>query len=170
MKRLPGERGGALVIVLILMVALLGGGATALYLANQDTRVAGLVKGSRTSLYCAEAGLRGSRTLIALHMAEWPLLIDGDDRNDPAWYPPRGDLDGDGVADWEVRVRDNDDERSPEPNDPTVDLDLQLFAVARCLANPEIPRELLELVSFEGAGNLYRDQSGQGSGNTGNAN
>ena len=81
MRDLRSERGGALIIVMLLLVALLGGGATALYLQNQDTRVAGLVKGSRRSLYCAEAGLRGSRVTIAMHMAEWPELIDGD----PQW-------------------------------------------------------------------------------------
>jgi hypothetical protein len=168
--RQSAERGGALIIVMLILLALLGGGATALHLTSQETRVVGLVKGGRRALYCAEAGLRASRNTIAMNMASWPELIDEDPQNDPAWYPPSGDLDGDGAIDWQVTLRDNDDETAPDPNDPTVDVDLQVFLVSRCVSDPETPREILELVSFEGAGNIYRNQSGQGSGNTGNAN
>ena len=39
-----------------------------------------------------------------------------------------------------------------------------------CLKYPESPKSVTELVRYEGGGYSYRNQSGQGAGNTGNAN
>ncbi len=165
-----GEQGSTMIIVLVIMVALLGASAVALNLQVSNTKSAGLVRSSRTSLYCAEAGLAAARPILAENYAIWPDLLDLDPDNDPTWYPIQGDIDGDGEFDYEVIIRDNDDEPVTLPPDPTRDNDLRVFIQSKCIANPDTPREILELVIYEGGGTIYRDQTGQGSGNTGNAN
>jgi hypothetical protein len=42
--------------------------------------------------------------------------------------------------------------------------------VAKCTRYADTPREVLELITYEGGGNVYRNQSGQGAGNGGNVN
>jgi hypothetical protein len=166
----PGQRGAALLLVATLLIALLAGGGVALYLQLQSTKGAGMVKASRASLFCAEAGLAASRMIIALNSAQWPLLLDADDTNDPPWYPLRDDIDGDGEDDYEVRVRDNDDELPPVANDLTRDNDRQLFMVGRCLKNAAASRQVVELVRIAGSGQIYRNQAGGGGFNSGNVN
>lgn len=163
-----GERGSTMVVVLAILVALLSAGAVALYLQVADTRTTSLVKKSRESLFCAEAGLGSGRAVFGENYAQWDTFLDGDPDNDPSTYPLVGDMDGDGEMDYEVTIRDNDDE-FPTP-DPTVDADLQVFIVSRCIKYPDIPREVMELVAFEGMGSVYRNQQGQGQGNTNNNN
>lgn len=165
----PGQRGAAMLLVATLLVALLAGGGVALYLQLQSTKSAGLIKASRRSLYCAEAGLATSRTIITLNHATWPLVLDADDTNNPAWYPIVGDIDGVAGDDFEVTIRDNDDELPPN-NDLTRDVDLQVFAVARCTQNGAVSREVVELLQVSGGGHLYRNQAGGGASNTGNQN
>lgn len=167
--RRRSERGAALAVTLILITALLAGGALAMYLQVADTRSARFVTESRASLFCAEAGLAGARTYIALHAAEWNVMLDTDEANDPDGYPVTGDLDGDGTDDWSVSIRDNDDERVGTV-DPYADIDGAIFMVATCTKYPDTPREVLELISFSGGGTNYRNQSGQGAGGSNNAN
>jgi hypothetical protein len=164
------ERGSVMVIVVTVLAALLAGGAVALYLQLSSTRAAGLARQSRAALYCAEAGLAAARTVLGAHYAEWPNLLDGDPDTNPDWYPLTGDLDGDGEVDYVVTVMDNDDELPPAANDPTRDNDMKLFLISRCVKYPQVPREVMELVEFDGINQGYRNQSGQGAGNTGNTN
>jgi hypothetical protein len=166
------ERGAAVALVMVLVASLLSGGALAVYLAIGDTRASGYTLSSRGALFCAEAGLASARALIGANYAAWPLLLDDDPDNDPSWYPIRADLDspGDGLADYEVTVRDNDDEMAPAPNDPRRDNDLRIFVVSRCTKYTDTPRQVLELISYSGGGNVYRHQSGQGASNAGNVN
>ena len=51
------ERGSAMVVVMVILVALLGAGAVAMHVQVSDTQSTGLIKAGRDSLYCAEAGL-----------------------------------------------------------------------------------------------------------------
>jgi len=166
----PGQRGAAMLLVATLLVALLAGGGVALYLQLQSTKGAGMVKASRRSLYCAEAGLATSRSIITLNHVTWPLVLDTDPSNDPSWYPIVGDLDGIAGDDYQVTIRDNDDELPPTVNDRTRDIDLQVFAVARCIQNNNTSREIVELLQVAGGGHLYRNQAGGGAANTGNQN
>lgn len=166
----PGQRGAAMLLVATLLVALLAGGGIALYLQLQSTKGAGMVKSARTSLYCAEAGLAASRGLIALNYLSWPLLLDAVDGNEPPWYPIRGDIDGVAGDDYEVTVRDNDDEIPPAVNDPTRDNDRQLFLVGRCIKNAEVSREVVELLLVASSGTVYTGQAGGGALNSGNQN
>jgi hypothetical protein len=164
------ERGSALLLVVIVLAVLLAGAALSVQMQSADTRITGMVRSAHEALYCAEAGLVPARGLIGANFADWPAILDDNPQNDPAWYPIRGDVGDGGDADYEVTVRDNDDEKGDQANDRSVDRDLQIFVVSRCLRNSETPREVTELVSFQGGGNVYRDQAGQGSGNTGNSN
>ena len=161
-----------MVLVLIILVALLAGAAVVLNLQMSSTKQVGLVSQARASLFCAEAGLSQGKTIMGANYALWNDILDTDTSNDPSWYPIRGDIDDppDGIADYEVTVRDNDDELPPAANDTTHDNDLKIFIVSRCLKYPETPREVLELVVYNMGNQVYRNQSGQGSGNTGNAN
>ena len=164
------ERGAALAVTLIMVTALLAGGALAMYMQLADTRGAQYVTESRGALFCAEAGLSAGRPYVSLNVASWPLMLDGDPGNDPEGYPIEGDLDGDGVADFRVEITDNDDELPPVENDPDLDIDATIFMVSTCLKYPDTPRQVLEMISFSGGGTNYRNQSGQGAGGTNNAN
>ena len=164
------EDGSAMIIVVTILAALLAGGAVAIQVQVLSTRASGIVRANRSSLYCAEAGLAAARPLIGTNFSLWKNILDTNPNNDPIWYPIRGDIDEppDGVMDFEVTVRDNLDE--PLPHNPNEDTDQRVFIISRCTKYPNTPRAVLELVSFTGGGTVYRNQSGQGSGNTGNAN
>jgi hypothetical protein len=166
-RRNRKERGAALTVTLIIVVALLTAGALAFYLQMGDTNSARYVTQSRGALFCAEAGLSGARDYVSDNSMEWPAMLDPD-ADDPDGYPVEGDLDGDGANDWHVEIRDNDDEYPT--NDPNVDTDGTIFMVATCLDYPDTPREVLEMISFSGGGTNYRNQSGQGAGGSNNAN
>ena len=164
------EHGGALPLVMITLTVLLAAGAMSLSLQQGDTRSTGLVRAAHESLYCAEAGLAVARARVGANLGDLALVLDGDASNDPDWYPIRADVGDGGDADVEVTIKDNDDETSPEANDTTVDRDLTIYLSSRCLRQNETVKTAIELVSFQGGGSVYRDQAGQGSGNTGNTN
>lgn len=166
----PGQRGSAMLLVATLLVALLAGGAVALYVQLQGTKSAGLVKASKSSLFCAEAGVIAARQTLALNYSSWPVLLDGNASNDPTWYPISGDLDGDGVLDYEVTIKDNDDEVPPAPDNPLVDSDHRVFAIGKCLKSADVSRNVTELLIVGGGGYVYRNQAGGGAWNTGNQN
>jgi hypothetical protein len=157
-------------VTIILVTALLAGGALAVYLQLADTRAAQYVTESRRALFCAEAGLAGARSYVQSHIGDWPLMLDEDTGNDPDGYPVTGDIDGDGTDDYTVTIRDNDDETAPAANQPLVDVDSTIFVVSTCSRYPDTPRTVLELLNFSGGGFNYRNQSGQGAGGTNNAN
>ena len=160
-----------MILVITLLAALLAAGAVALYVQISDTRGSGMVRGNRAALYCAEAGLVAAREVVSANSTQWNLVLDGNAANDPAWYPITGDIDGDTVADYIVTLRDNDDEPNLiTGNDPTTDNDLRVFMVSRCVKYPNTPRTLMELIQFSTGAHVYRNQSGQGAGNTGNSN
>lgn len=169
-RRDPGQRGSAMLLVATLLVALLAGGAVALYVQLQGTKSAGLVKASKSSLFCAEAGVIAARQILADSYLDWSILLDGNASNDPSWYPLTGDIDGDGVNDYQVTIKDNDDEVPPAANDPELDNDRRVFAVGRCLKNSDVSRQVMELLVVGGGGYVYRNQAGGGGWNTGNQN
>ncbi len=166
--RKSNQSGSAMIIVATVLAALIAGGGVALYLQMASTRGAGYARTSRSSLYCAEAGLYAARTLINNNVSLWNNMLSN--TNLPSWYPIKGDIDEppDGVMDYEVTIRDNDDE-FPVP-DPNVDNDQQVFLISKCIKYPDDPREVIELVLFTSGGNMYRNQADQGAGSTNNAN
>jgi hypothetical protein len=159
-------------IVLLVVTSLMTVGLLAIYLTLGETKSTAYGVDSKAALYCAEAGLAKARPLIAGNYAAWTNILAGNSANYPAWYPVTGDIDvpGDGVNDFVVTIRDNDDEPAGVANDPTKDNDMRVFVVSKCTRYPETPREVTELIYYSGAGNQYRNQSGQGVGNSGNSN
>jgi hypothetical protein len=182
-----GQRGTIMVLVITILAALLAGAAVALYLQVSSTRAAGLSSHTRSSLYCAEAGLAAGRQLVlpskAAETALWPKLLDTDPGNNPEWYPasaeyPYGSYHGyidpeqnTGDYDFVVTVEDNEDEVTLDTRDLHTDSDGHIIIRSRCLKYSHAPREVLELVSLEKTpGHDYKTQSGYGAGNTGNLN
>lgn len=155
----------------VILTGLLVAASATAYLLTIETRSTGMVTMARRSLFCAEAGLAAGRATVVANYATWSLVLDGVAGNDPAWYPITGRMEaGAGPADYEVTLRDNDDELPPLANDPTVDNDLKVFIISRCTRYPEYPRVVMELIEYQRAGDAYRSQSGRGAFNTGNAN
>lgn len=166
------ESGMAMVVVVTILAALLAGGAVALVLQVGNTKQAGLVKSQRAAMYCAEAGLVAARGALSATPSLWNALLDADPDNNPSWYPHgvgvTGDIDQppDGDVDYQVVVRDDDD----GDGDPESDANARIYVISRCIKYPNTPAEIVELIDMSGAGHTYRNQAGQGPGNTGNAN
>ena len=167
-RRGRAQRGGAALVLLLVLSgvsALIG--ALAIQGAVSDLRVAGAMRASKSAFYCAEAGINASRTWFGANYASWNAIFDPG-MADPAGYPVTGDLDGDGVADWSVTLRDNIDE-FPAPN-PLADNDLTAIMVSRCI-NPTMgARTLNEIVTSNAHGSNYRYQAGHGTNHAGTEN
>jgi len=167
------ERGSVLVLVMTLLAALLAAGATVLYLQLSSTRSASMMTQMRSALYCAEAGAVRARTVFGNGYASWNAALDTDPGTVPTFqHPLVGDIDGDGNNDYSVVIRDNDDELPPgQPvNNPEKDNDLAVFIVSTCTKYPDMPRTVMELVTYQGGGNVYKDQARFSSQGTGNKN
>ncbi|HTJ45779.1 MAG TPA: hypothetical protein VL463_26935 [Kofleriaceae bacterium] len=166
------QRGVAMFIVLLVVSSLMTVGLLAIYLTLGETKSTAYAVDSKSALYCAEAGLAKARPLIGANYASWAAILSNDTANIPSWYPVTGDIDvpADNVNDFSVTIRDNDDEPTGSPNDLTKDNDMRVFVISKCTRYPETPREVTELIYYTGGGNAYRNQSGQGAGNTGNSN
>ena len=166
------QRGAAMIVVLIVMAALMTAGGLALYVSTSETRSTGYIAAGRQALYCAEAGLAAARATVTANYNQWGQVLDEDGQNDPAWYPIQGTLSDDptGAPDYEVRIRDNDDEMAPATNDPEVDSDMKVWVESTCLKYPDTSRTVTELIQYQSTGYVYRNQAGQGGGNTGNTN
>ncbi len=160
------ESGMAMVLVITVLAALLAIGAIGLSLQLDSTKSTSLVKDSRSALYCAEAGIAFARNELTANRNIWNDLLDADTANDPPWYPLVGDYDQDGVNDFSVTVRDDGDD-----TDLTTDSNDTIIVVSVCTKFlPRAPSTVMEVISMQGQGFSYRNQSGQGAGNTGNAN
>jgi hypothetical protein len=140
-----------MIMVMVILAALVAGGAVALYVQTGSTRATGLTRFSRSALFCAEAGLNATRALIINNYPSWNAVLDPLIEN-PAWYGASGITgdagDGDDDRnDWRVTIFDNDDE-FPTPN-PGRDNDLKIFVRSECLMYPDQPRVLLELIRYD---------------------
>ena len=162
-----GQRGAAMMVVMIVTTSLLIAGGLAVRMSASESKSTSYLSSSRRALYCAEAGLAATRATLGAGYTSWNGWLDG---TNTAGYPLQGYIDHTqtaGAFDWQVTIRDNDDELVPVP---TQDSDQSVFVLSTCLAFPETPRTVGELVSFTGGGVSYRNQSGQGASNTGNNN
>jgi hypothetical protein len=163
-----GQRGAAMMVVLIVTTSLLIAGSLAVRMSASESKSTSYLSSSRRALYCAEAGLAATRATLGSGYTSWNGWLDG---TNTTGYPLQGYIDHTQTAgpfDWQVTIRDNDDEIAT--NVPTQDSDQTVFVLSTCLAYPETPRTVGELVSFTGGGLSYRNQSGQGASNTGNNN
>jgi hypothetical protein len=167
MKRNP-ERGSALIVTMIVVTSLLAGSSILVGMQMSSNRSNDLARSGVSALYCAEAGLVAARSVVASHYAQWNASLGSS--TEPSWLSGiNHDIDGDGVADFTITLKDNDDELPPLPNDPTRDNDLKVYVVSTCTKYPDTPKQVMELVQYNGGGNCYQSQQG-GCGGNGNSN
>jgi type II secretory pathway pseudopilin PulG len=166
MKR-TAERGSAMLVVMIVMAALLAGAAVLVSLQLGSNRSTELTRTGISALYCAEAGLTASRTVIADNQSTWSSNLGTG--TEPSWLTSgvEHDLDGDGSGDFIVTLEDNWDETGTDV--PGTDSDGKIFVVSRCIKYPDVPREVRELITFVQITNCYTSQRG-GCGGNGNMN
>lgn len=155
----------AMVLVITVLAALLGIGAISLSLQLNSTKSATLVKDSRSSLYCAEAGIAAARNELTANRSAWDALLADPTGADFPFYPIQGDIDGDGTADFTVTIKDDGDDL-----DFTTDVNGTIIVTSVCDKFDNAPATIIEVIRIAAQGHTYRNQSGQGSGNTGNAN
>lgn len=161
------ERGSAMLVVMIVMAALLAGAAVLVSLQLGSNRSTELTRTGISALYCAEAGLAASRTVIAENQTSWAASLGTG--TEPSWLASgvQHDIDGDGANDFIVTLEDNWDETGTDV--PGTDSDGKIFVVSRCIKYPDVPREVRELISFVQITNCYNSQRG-GCGGNGNMN
>ena len=174
MKRRREERGSAMLITMIVISALMGGAAVLVQLNLSSSHGTELAKHGLTALYCAEAGLTAARATVAASYPQWAgslcTTTPSTSCTQPAWLASTAfshDLDGDGVDDFVIYIKDNDDDGTAA-NNKAVDNDLQIFVVSRCIKYPESPKEVEELIQYSGGGTCYDAQQG-GCGANGNS-
>lgn len=174
------ERGSAMLVTLVIIAALLGGAAVMVSLQLASGRSSDLTRSGMSALYCAEAGLAAARPIVMSSYGQWnaALLASAPATNTPAgagstveptWLATgigSHDLDGDLIADFVVYLVDNDDEQTPLANDLSKDNDLQVFIVSTCIRprDQDTPRQLRELLLFNGGTAQYEWQAGGGGG------
>lgn len=161
-----------MLVTLIIIGALMAGAGVLLSVQMASNRSSDLTRTGMTALYCAEAGLAVARQVVAEHYMDWKAsLCNSTTCTEPTWmetgidtktFPNEHDLDGDGVGDFTVWLRDNYDELAA--NDPAVDSDLQVYIVSKCTKYPDTPKQVEELILFEGGVECYPWQQGGCSG------
>jgi hypothetical protein len=167
MKRNP-ERGSAMMVTMIVVTSLLAGSSILVGMQMSSNRSNDLARSSMSAMYCAEAGLVAARSAVYSNYAQWNAALAAG--TEPSWMAGvNHDIDGDGVADFTITLKDNDDELPPLANDPTHDNDLKVFVVSTCTKYPDTPKQVMELVQYTGSGNCYQSQQG-GCGGNGNGN
>lgn len=166
------ERGSAMLITLVLIASLIAGAAVVVSMQLSSTKSADVTKTGMTSLYCAEAGLAAAHSFVASNKASWNAalaLSAVGTYTEPTWLSSAfsHDLDGDGAPDFELYLKDNDDETGT--NDLAADLDGRVWIISRCIKYTDNPKQVGELVEASGGSQCYESQEG-GCGGNGNAN
>lgn len=174
-----------LILVLILLAALVG--ALALRGAFTDLRMSSATRVSRTSFYCAEAGLNAARPTIGAGYQQWNAMLAGTAPGGQA-NPLSGSIAGGlgatnpktGKPDYRVWIVDDKDEAPPAADNPTQDNDLTVIMVSVCIDPDPLNdvattdmggRELHEMVTYGGMGNCVPcNQAGKGPTHAGNEN
>jgi hypothetical protein len=162
-----------MLVTLMVIAALLAGATVLVSLQVASNKSTDLTRSGMSALFCAEAGLAVARPYVATNYKEWNASVAataGGTYTEPAWLSSAigsHDLDGDGVSDFSIYLKDNDDEQSPLANDLTYDNDLRVFIVSQCSKYPDTPKAVSELVEYNGATGCYPWQIG-GCGGDGN--
>jgi hypothetical protein len=160
------QRGSAMLITLLLLSALLAGAAVLSSLQISLTRDTSLARSRMTALYCAEAGLTASNAMVSQNYAQWSSALCKPSCAEPAqpsWLGSTAfshDLDGDGIDDFSITLRDDDDERAPTANNPSVDINYMVYIVSTCLKYPDTPVQVIELVKYSPTARCYQSQEG----------
>ena len=160
------ERGSAMLVTLILVASLLAGAALLSSLQISSTRSTSLARSRMAALYCAEAGLNAAYAAAARNYSLWNSALCAPSCAAPAqpsWLGASAfshDLDGDGVDDFTITLRDDDDEAAPAANDPATDINYKVYLVSTCLKYPETPAQVMELVKYAPTAQCYQAQEG----------
>jgi hypothetical protein len=175
-----------MLVTLIIIAALLAGAAVLVSLQLASNRSTDLTRSQMSALYCAEAGLSAARPFVAANYTRpgtvaptgWASALvasAGGDLSEPDFIfnninaanaPDGHDIDGDGIPDFVVYLKDNGDEGAAA-DDPATDNDLSVFIVSKCI-NPKFadtPNQVEELVMFNGGTACMPEQSGGQDGN-----
>ena len=166
------QRGSAMLVTLIIIASLLAGAGVLVSMQLASNRSSDLTRNGMSSMFCAEAGLAAARPIVAANYPLWASAL-ATPGVEPAWLSTgigSHDIDNppDGIADFMVYLKDNDDELPPAANDPTHDSDLRVFIVSTCLKYTDTVQVVEELVQFTGGGSCYQSQEG-GCGGNGNS-
>lgn len=156
-----------MLVTLILITALTAGATALVSMQHDSTHAAQLTRSKVSALACAEAGLATARSAVASSYAQWNgALATG---LQPTWLASLArDLDGDNEADFELTLRDNEDELTGT-DDPAHDNDLAVYVVSTCVKYSDAPVRVAELVRYRGGGSCYDAQlGGCGGNNNGN--
>ena len=160
------ERGSAMLITLILIGALLGGAAILSSLQISSMRGTGLSRSKMAATYCAEAGLTASHVAASKSYSLWNSALCKPScaaPTQPSWLGNAAfshDLDGDGIDDFSITLRDDDDEVAPTANDPTIDVNYKIYLVSTCLKYSDTPVQVMELVKYSPSAQCYQSQEG----------
>jgi hypothetical protein len=164
-----------MLVTMMIIAALMAGAGILLQLQLRSSRSSDFTRSGTAALYCAEAGIAAARNVVAQSYSGWngSMCTSADPFacTEPDWLATgigSHDIDGDGDADFIVYLRDNDDELPPLTPDGNLDNDLQVFVVARCLAFPDTPKQVEELVLHNGAPPCLPFQQGGGGGDGNN--
>jgi hypothetical protein len=173
------ERGSAMLVTLIIISALLAGAVVLVSMQLSSNRSTDLARNSMTALYCAEAGLQAARAVIATAAktdrdaaltASAASIAAGTTPTEPAFLLAgitSHDLDGDGVSDFFVYIRDNDDELSGSNVSALgTDTDSKVWLISTCTKYVETPKSVSELIEItDQKGMMYDWQAGGAMGN-----
>lgn len=167
-----------MLVTLLIIGALLAGASVLVSLQLASNRSTDLTRSGTSALYCAEAGLTLARPIVLANYAQWGTALTASSlgtKTEPTWIQSGinsvmggHDLDGTlpATVDFEVYLEDNHDE-TVSPNNLASDQDLQVFIVSTCLKYPDTPKQVRELVEYNGVPPCYPWQIG-GCGGDGN--
>lgn len=176
-RRRRRQRGSAMLVTLLIIVALLAGASVLVGLQLASTKSADLTRSGMSALYCAEAGLAAARPVVLANYSQWGSALSassGGTYTEPAWISSGidaavGSHDVDGSAptdDFSIYLEDNADELT---SNPAADQDLRVYIVSTCNRYPDTPKQVRELVEYNGVAPCYPWQVG-GCGGDGNEN
>jgi len=167
------QRGSAMLVTLLVIVSLVAGAAVLVGLQMASNRSTDLTRSGTNALYCAEAGLVAARPIVVANYTQWGAalaLSAASNFAEPTWLSTGinasmggHDLDTTVAStDFRVHLEDNHDETGASV--PGTDTDLRIFIVSTCLAYPDTPKQVRELVEYNGVVACYPGQIGGGGG------
>lgn len=140
-----------MLIVMITIASMLTTAAVLVHMTQGSLSATNVHRDTLTGLYCAEAGLTSVKPTVIANLGSWNAALGTG--IEPSWLAPVShDIDGDGVDDFTVTLRDNDDEAL---NDPSTDSDSTVFLVSTCIKQPDTPTQVTELVTSTGQRKLW---------------
>jgi len=134
MRRQP-QRGSAMLVTMIVVSALLAGAAVLVSMTL-------------------------AQPVVIANYSQWAgsLCTTMPNCPEPSWLTSgfNHDLDGDGIPDVTVYIKDNDD------SDPSlaVDTDNTIFIVSTCIKYPDTPKQVEELILYTPTPTCYQGQQG----------